>query len=75
MASSISSYSKNTEDLIIRRLSEGFSYPEILKELQLKKLYSGNYNSFKSFARALKTRRGLIENQKDFKEIDKKILK
>jgi len=75
MASSISSYSKNTEDLIIRRLSEGFSYPEILNELHLKKLYSGNYNSFKSFARALKTRRGLIENQKNFKEIDKKILK
>jgi len=69
------SYSKSTEDLIISRLSDEYTYQEILKELQSKNIYNGNYNSFKSYARALKRRTGLIEKTKNIQETDKKILK
>jgi len=69
------SYSKSTENLIIGRLTEGYTYQEILKELQNKNLYSGNYNSFKSYTRDLKRRTGLIEKSKNIQELDKKILK
>jgi predicted phosphodiesterase len=69
------SYSKSTENLIIDRLTEGYTYQEILKELQNKNLYNGNYNSFKSYTRDLKRRTGLIEKTKNIQELDKKILK
>lgn len=75
MANMTKSHPKNTEDLILKRLSEGFSYPEILKELKDKKMYQGNYNSFKSFARILKTRHGLIGQTKNIQDLDKKLIK
>jgi predicted phosphodiesterase len=75
MSNLSNSYPKSTEDFILKKISEGFSYPEILKELQSKNKYTGNYNSFKSYARKLKNRKGLIVTQKNIKELDKKIIK
>jgi len=75
MANLKKNYPTHVDDWIIKRLNDGHSYPEILKELNNKKLYTGNYNSFKSYVLNLKKRYGIIERPKNLRELDKKILK